>query len=213
MKKLLLVLFLAGTVACFVNSSNAEGKAGKSNQDTIIGGKFTDFRDGRVYKTVTIGTQTWMAENLAYKTISGCWAYNNDMNYVPAYGYLYDWENAKSACPAGWHLPSDAEWQILIDYFLGKNSAGGSLKEIGITHWISPNLDATNYSWFTARPGGCRESGGSFNGIHYNGNWWSSSELQATYVWCRRLYYNSSEVLSFNSDKSWGYSVRCVKDN
>ena len=81
--------------------------------------KLTDLRDGKIYKVTTIGTQKWMAENLAYKTEKGCWAYDNNVANVKIYGYLYNWETAKKSCPKGWHLPSKTEWEILINFLGG----------------------------------------------------------------------------------------------
>lgn len=120
-------------------------------------GTFTDPRDGKVYKTVKIGTQTWMAENLDFKAESGCWAYNNDQNNVKTYGYLYNWKTAKKVCPSGWHLPSKDEWSALLTYFGGEESAGDKLKEAGTVHWQKPVSAATNESGFTAIPGGFRK--------------------------------------------------------
>jgi uncharacterized protein (TIGR02145 family) len=86
----------------------------------IAFGQLTDKRDGKTYKTVKIGNQVWMAENLAFKPSSGnYWAYDDDNSNVAKYGYLYDWETALDVCPAGWHLPSDKEWPVLTDYLGG----------------------------------------------------------------------------------------------
>ena len=92
---------------------------------------FTDLRDGKTYKTVKIGTQTWMAENLAYKAINGCWAYNNDENNISKYGLLYNNETAIIACPSGWHLPSEKELEILINYLGGADVACSKLNDAG----------------------------------------------------------------------------------
>jgi uncharacterized protein (TIGR02145 family) len=94
-------------------------------------GTFTDPRDGKTYNTIKIGTQTWMAENLAYKAGNGCWAYDDNPENVAKYGYLYYYETAKTVCPEGWHLPGDMEWNILVKYLGGDKVAGGKLKENG----------------------------------------------------------------------------------
>jgi uncharacterized protein (TIGR02145 family) len=99
-----------------------------------VAGTFKDSRDGKTYKTVKIGTQTWMANNLAFKASSGCCAYDNNKSNAAIYGYLYSWETAKNVCPTGWHLPSMAEWTTLIDYE-GGETAGNKLKEAGSKHW------------------------------------------------------------------------------
>ena len=109
--------------------------------------QFTDPRDGNVYKMITIGTQTWMARNLAYKTNGGCKAINNNESNVPLYGYEYNWETAKIACPAGWHLPTDAEWTQLIDYLGGKKLAGNKLREPG---FAASGLSEYSYDWWTS---------------------------------------------------------------
>ena len=183
-----------------------------------VKGSFTDTRDGKVYKTVKIGTQTWMAENLAYKATSGCWVYENTEGNAAIYGYLYNWETAKKSCPSGWHLPSDSEWEILSSYFKGGgNYAGGKLKEIGTTHWYNPNSEATNESGFTALPGGNYYEGSKgFGGIGERGIWWTSSicpNFGQNYSWSRALYFNYGTGASNTpEDVTNGYSVRCVKD-
>jgi uncharacterized protein (TIGR02145 family) len=175
-----------------------------------IKGSFIDSRNGKTYKTVKIGTQTWMAENLAYKTSSGCWAYDNNQNNVITYGYLYDWETAKKVCPKGWHLPNDAEWATLTTYLGGQDIAGGKLKSTSI--WKSPNTGATNSSGFTALPGGCRDYDGTFKYIGYAGNWWSSSGSSSANSWHRRLGYDVSFIGCYNYLEVDGFSVRCIKD-
>jgi len=173
-------------------------------------GTFKDTRDGKVYKTVTIGTQTWMAENLSYKKDSGCWAYENKQSNVAIYGYLYNWETAKKVCPSGWHLPSDAEWTILTTYLGGKSAGGGKLKStIG---WNNPNSGATNESGFTALPGGCRNDNGLFVEKGKFGSWWSSTGLNSTYARCLNLGYDNSSVNRFYYNKAFGFSVRCLRN-
>lgn len=155
--------------------------------------------DGNVYKTVTIGTQVWFAENLKTTKFSDgaliplvtgntawsnlitpgfCWYNNNENTYKNTYGALYNWYavNTKKLCPTGWHVPTDDEWTILTNYLGGLAVAGGKLKESGTIHWNSPNTSATNTYGFTALPGGFRITDGTFNSIGTSGYWWSSSE-------------------------------------
>ena len=113
-------------------------------------GSFLDKSDGKEYKTVKIGDQWWMSENLAFKTESGSFTYTDLEDYVQTYGYLYNWETAKEVCPEGWHLPSDAEFEKLSNFLGGPDAAGGKLKEAGTTHWNSPNTGANNSSGFCA---------------------------------------------------------------
>jgi len=191
-------------------------------------GTFTDSRDGHVYKTVKIGNQIWMAENLAYKTSSGSWAYNNNESNVTTYGRLYNWAAAmngdstsynnpsgvQGVCPNGWHLPSGNEWTELVDFLGGYNVAGGKMKETGYEHWNSPNSGATNESGFTALPGGYRAyNDGTFNDLGNDAHFWSTSEGSSSSVWGRGLYYNTSEVSPYGGGfKNFGYSVRCLQD-
>ena len=187
---------------------------------------FTDARDGRTYNTVTIGSQTWMAENLNIYTPAGSWYYDNDSaSYSSVYGRLYDWatvidvgtsssanpSGVQGLCPSGWHLPSHAEWTELTDYLGGESVAGGKLKETGTT-WGSPNTGATNESGFSALPGGYRKSDGSFYSTVYLGGWWSATENTTSGAWYRRLYYSSAVVESSSTFKGYGFSVRCVMD-
>lgn len=173
---------------------------------------FTDERDDHVYKCINIGNQVWMAENLAYKASNGCWAYKNDLNNVATYGYLYDWETAKKACPKGWHLPSDEEWTKLTDYLGGENEAGGKLKSI--SGWKSPNTGATNESGFSALPGGERSHvNGIFSDIGYAGFWWSATESSSSHAWGRIMAFRDATIGRSSFFDDIGYSVRCVRDN
>jgi uncharacterized protein (TIGR02145 family) len=192
---------------------------------------FTDSRDGNVYKTVTIGSQTWMAENLRYlPSVVGpirgsqstlCYyVYGYDGTNVAdakatgnykTYGVLYNWVAAKAACPPGWHLPTDAEWTQLTDY-LGSNSAGGKLKEKGTKHWNSPNTGATNQTNFTALPGGGRFSTFQFTYLGDMGYWWTASQDGTGLYYYRYLQQNEKGILRGYVIMDAGFSVRCVKD-
>jgi len=196
--------------------------------------------DGNVYKTITIGTQTWMAENLkTTKCNDGinislitdndtwrnlavpgyCW-YNNDATtYSATYGALYNWPavNTGKLCPIGYHVPSDAEWTALTTYLEGEMIAGNKLKETGTTHWQSPNKEAINVTGFTALPGGHRAPelyniNNSFFSVGGYGSWWSSSEYSGT-VWFRDMAYSYSSVGRGIINMKYGLSVRCLQDH
>jgi uncharacterized protein (TIGR02145 family) len=182
-------------------------------------GTFKDTRDGKVYKTVKIGTQTWFAENLAYKSSNGCWTYKNNESNVSKYGYLYDWETSKAVCPADWHLPSDSEWIQLRDYLGGENIAdgenvaGGKLK--AKTDWrFDANGNSTNESGFNALPAGYRDGyrNNSCFGLGKSAYFWSSSPAGTEYAWHIYLLYDNGEVRRSDDSPSYGYSVRCLKD-
>lgn len=174
-------------------------------------GSITDSRDGKIYKTVKIGTQTWFAENLAFKADTGCWAYDDVQSNVSTYGYLYRWEAAKNACPAGWHLPTDNEWTILIDLLGGKDVAAGKLKAEYL--WREPNDGNANDSiGFSGLPSGFRNLYGEYYGMGVDCAWWSITEDKAIYAWARQLNYDVQNVGVVSFRKYGGFSVRCIKD-
>jgi uncharacterized protein (TIGR02145 family) len=175
------------------------------------GNLFTDSRDGKTYKTVKIGSQTWMAENLNYST-SNSWCYDNNNSNCNTYGRLYTWEAAKIACPAGWHLPTDNEWTKLIDFLGGQNGAGGKMKQSGTTNWWEPNNNATNSSGFTVLPGGGRNYGGNFGNMGFGALFWSSTEVGTDGAWSRDLGYDYAAVGTSYDGKNYGFSVRCLQD-
>ena len=201
---------------------------------SFTAGHLTDI-EGNTYNTVSIGTQMWMQENLKTTkyndgmniplvTDNETWFntnepaygwYNDDENsYGETYGALYNWftVNTGKICPAGWHVPTDAEWTSLTDFLGGEAVAGGKLKEAGTEHWSIPNTDASNESGFTALPGGYRSNGGQCYSIEWQGRWWTSSMIDYMYVWTRHMQANIANVNRYEINKNFGFSVRCVKD-
>jgi uncharacterized protein (TIGR02145 family) len=187
---------------------------------------------------VKICDQIWMAENLrttkyndgtsiplvtSYSEWSNlgtpgyCWYGNSEVMFKIPYGALYNWYavNTGMLCPAGWHIPNNAEWTVLTDCLGGASIAGGKLKEAGTEHWSSPNTGATNETGFTALPGAGRDEEGWFDYltlIGITGYWWSSTEESSMYAIYRSMSYGSSIVSSGDYSKKGGFSVRCVKD-
>ena len=206
------------SVKLIAYSKNEKKEDDKTSTITIEGnetGTFTDSRDGKTYKTVKIGNQWWMSENLAYKVDSAgcyCWAYDHNENNVSTYGYLYDWWTAHVlAPPTGWHLPNNAVWTPLTDYLGGESVAGGKMKETGTIHWSSPNEGATNSSGFTGLASGYRGNSGSFYDLGYEGHWWAAA-TSSMYAWVHSLYYGDAVVYQDSSFIYNSFSVRCVKD-
>jgi len=181
-------------------------------------GSFTDKRDGKTYHTVKIGDQTWMAENLNYKTGESV-CYDKKESNCQKYGRLYDWDDAMKACPAGWHLPSDAEWGTLVKY-VDPNASGNYSNNAGTelkskTGW-STDEDyeaATDDYGFSALPGGLGSSDGNFYYAGSNGYWWSATEGDADYAWVRNMHYSSESVARQNNSKSYLFSLRCSQDS
>lgn len=181
---------------------------------------FTDVRDGKTYKYIKIGAQYWMAQNLAYKTLSGSWnSWDSDIEGAK-YGRLYTWESAKQAVPAGWHLPSDAEWkQLEMTLGMSQSQADGiNLRgtdegtKLKATSGWGDEVWGTDEVGFKALPGGLRSNSGNYFVNGWYGYWWTASESDNTNAWMRYIIYYNSEVnrnLSFKED---ALSVRCVKD-
>jgi len=195
---------------------------------------------GNVYNTITIGTQTWMKENLkttkyqngdliettipATLDVSGegspiyQWAYEGNESYVETYGRMYTWYAAvdsRNICPIGYKMPTNQDWIDLTVYLGGEDLAGGKMKEVGVSHWSEPNTNASNESGFSALPGGDRVTDGTFTVIGSWGNWWSSSEYDVFNGW-HRATGNSYGTIFLNSSgasKSKGFSIRCLRDS
>lgn len=169
----------------------------------------TTFRNGDVIPQVTDPT-AWA------NTTTPAWCYyNNDPANGAIYGKLYNWHavrDPRGLAPAGYHIPTDAEWTTLTDYLGGLSVAGGKMKKVS-TLWTSPNTDATNSSCFTGLPGGVRNHTGNYDYINSNGFWWSSTEYNVGDAWFRAMYNNSGIVGRDYDDKGSGLSVRLVKED
>ena len=177
---------------------------------TITYGKLEDERDGQIYKTVTIGSQTWMAENLNYKS-ENSFCYNDSEEYCSKYGRLYIWTAAMTACPSGWHLPTSAEWEALYTEVGGSSIAGKMLKA---TSGWSRNGNGSDVYLFAALPAGTRTDYGESRGEGSDAFFWSSTE---------NLYREGSDAFSMcigadneyeclDGNKEHAFSVRCLKD-
>ncbi len=187
-------------------------------------GTFVDGRDGKTYKKVTIGGQTWMGENLNYQPSTGnSWCYNGKDENCAKYGRLYTWKAAmdgsssstlnpsgvKGVCPTGWHLPSSKEWDGLVGAAGGYSTAGKKLKST--SGWNS-NGNGTDDYGFSALPGGDRGSDGSFYDAGRYGSWWTATEGSESDAYYRGMGYDYDFVYEGSIVKSIGFSVRCVQD-
>jgi len=220
-------------------SNNSGSVYGDEVNFIIVRDSITDSQ-GNVYKTVTIGTQVWMTENLrntaslpnvtddyTWRFFNGpayCW-YNYDIAYKNEYGALYNWAAVMTGnlCPVGWHVPTDSEWSTLTNYLGGLDIAGGKLKETGLIHW-KVNIGATNETCFTALPGGAigpSSTSAGFERLGQDGLWWTSSVSPTVYedyydvmycAWARHLTNYYGNVSREESFQVSGLSVRCIKD-
>jgi uncharacterized protein (TIGR02145 family) len=192
--------------------------------------------DGNPYSSVTIGTQVWLTENLKttkyangediphinneniwQNTTMGAWCYFENMpEFEVPYGKLYNWytvTESRNVCPEGWHVPSDSEWNTLITFLGGSDTAGNALKETGNGHWASANDFATNSSGFTALPGGAQSA---LPGYSYPaqslGMFWSTTQLDANSAYGYYLFDSYQSITKQEYLKQSGLSVRCIKD-
>lgn len=231
MKKLnfFLTLSLLLTILLSENSCKKEDVSNENNELITV----TDI-DGNTYHGIKIGSKVWMVENLRttkfndganipivtnpteWSNLSSpayCY-YSNSINNSVIYGNLYNWYaiNSGKLSPQGWHVATKVEWESLITYLGGENIAGGKLKEIGLSHWRSPNVDATNEVGFTALPGGLRDYPGGFYRINEDSFWWSSTEGGTSRAWHYEINFSEGTIYGNDDGKRAGYSVRCVKD-
>lgn len=174
---------------------------------TVVKGTMTDERDGQTYKTVKIGTQTWMAENLNFKT-EHSWCYAGEESNCNEYGRLYTWENAKNSCPAGWHLPGKEEFESLFVTVGGVSTAGKKLKFTD--DWLFGA--GTDAYMFSALAAGMRSVDGSFVDGGYSTLFWSSSEYSDGDAYYIFLGFKYDSASLRHGLKYYGFSVRCVKD-
>ena len=189
-----------------------------------------------LFDTVNIGSQDWKVRNLdvayfqngdaipeaqsdeewekAGENNEPAWChYENKPENGIKYGKLYNWfavNDIRGLCPSGWHVPSDKEWDELINYFGREHNAGGKLKST--MGWNDPNRGATNASGFTALPGGYRHLLGRFSEVGLSGIWWSTTVEGSWMTWCRSINNNSERMYRYQNHQQHGFSVRCVRD-
>jgi uncharacterized protein (TIGR02145 family) len=200
-------------------------RCGKKNFVPETPNTLIDCRDGQKYRTVKIGEQMWMAQNLNYKTDSS-WCYNDSLSYCKKYGRLYNWNAAKTACPAGYHLPSREEWNSLA------RTAGGveKLNLAGCTDWYGADKkikakkgwdygyrgirdNGTDNFGFSAIPGGRRFTGGRFYNAGNSGFWWTAPRYGPGGAYGRSIYFNLDRIREDHYSKDDGFSIRCVADS
>jgi len=189
--------------------------------------------DGNGYDTIRIGNQYWLKQNLTTSRytdgdsiaqaatqaewpglISGGTGWLSSSNYPAFYGKLYNWYavTTDNLCPVGWRVPTDGDFNVLIQYLNGANSAGDKLKLADTQYWINNTFTATNSSEFSAYPGGMRSTWGSFQNIGTQANFWSASESSITHASSKQLLNTSTGITTQNADKKSGFSVRCIGD-
>ena len=174
-------------------------------------------RDGNSYRTVKIGNQTWMAENLKVRT-EGSWCYRNMESYCQKYGRLYNWDAAKAACPAGWHLPTKGEFGALIEAVgrkdkSGKKASDKKLKSTSGWEFEEENYNGDDAYGFSALPAGRRDGSERYLNGGGDAYFWSSTEYSRFSAFYMSLTCGVSGV-GFDDDenKDFGFSVRCLKD-
>jgi uncharacterized protein (TIGR02145 family) len=173
--------------------------------------KFMDPRDGKSYKLVVIGGQTWMAENLNYVIPDNSWCYSNSDSNCTRYGRLYNWDAAKNSCPTGWHLPSDSDWKKL------EGKLGLSDTVLDIVGYRGTNqgmrLKEGGNSGFNALMAGYRLWwDGSYLYLGSYTDFWTSTEADKEEAWLRDFSINDATIYRNRINKKYGNSVRCVKD-
>ncbi len=239
-------------VRAYATNSIGTSYGSEVSFNTLKDNQIADIEDN-IYNTVNIGTQVWFKENLKttryangdqipnvtntgeWQSItSGAWRYyNDDSQYNNPYGKFYNWEavaDTRKICPAGWHVPSEAEWKTLEQYLGmdpfelnvtnfrgGSANVGGKLKKVDPSLWTAPNMGATDESGFSGIPGGRYNQDGTFINLTLEGTWWSSTLAIANtnLAWLRILNYNnrgSYRTMPSGSMIGGGFSVRCLKD-
>jgi|SRR5688572_4557915 len=168
------------------------------------------YRNGDAIPNVTYGDDWLLLTTGAY-----CYYDNDSATYAATYGKLYNWyavNDPRGLAPEGWYIPTDFEWTTIGTCLGGDVVAGGPMKEIGTTHWTTPNTGATNLSGFTSLPGGYRASNGTFYSISSYGKWWTSTEDNTYGAWSRDLGHSNDDLNRSISSKVSGFSVRCLRD-
>jgi len=236
-----LVFAMLFTLSCSIDELGGDSSSSSGGGQGGGGGGYTGSYGsieygGQTYKTVRIGTQTWMAENLNYDPGTGNSAcYDNQASNCATYGRLYDWSTAmgfesscnsnscssqiqskhRGICPSGWHLPSDSEWNVL-EGFAGSTSytdIGTKLKATsGWNDYNGASGNGTDQYGFSALPGGLGTSGVGFYNVGSNGGWWNATEDGSYNAYRRDMSVSNSYVTRGGLGKSYLCSIRCVQD-
>jgi uncharacterized protein (TIGR02145 family) len=203
--------------------AESEDSAGKLSM------AFTDPRDGQRYRAVKIGNDIWMAQNLNYKTLYSkkSWCSGNDYSQCAAFGRLYDWDSAQTACPAGWHLSTDEEWIGLMTAAGGKRASNDKRDDPNWNRWVGADKklkaksgwgnyngkkgNGTDDYGFSALPGGQRYGGGEFKEPGEYSVWWTTKENNYTSAYRMEMLGGYSFIGT--AFKEQGFSVRCVNDD
>lgn len=239
---ILFILFAFLLFSCDDNETTPENETPVVESEAIFNedlsyGTMQD-NEGNTYRTIEIGNQTWMAQNLRTTqfrngdeipevTENADWpaltdaaqsSYENNDNevFLATHGRLYNWFAAtdnRNISPEGWHVPTIQEWETLAATLGGAENAGGQIKEIGEARWNAPNTNADNSSGFTALPSGRREyTDGRFINQGFNTFWWTSSPYNPDYSWYYQVNYDIASLNAANFHKQYGFAVRLVKD-
>ena len=166
-----------------------------------------DSRDQKKYRTVKVGNQLWMAENLSYQTFEGSWCHNNDPGLCGDYGRLYDWPTAQYVCPVGWRLPTMDDWELMLD-FLGDN-AGRQMKS---DHGWQGGYNGTNSSGFNVLPASYRTQYGEFMALGGYAFFWSATVREPASAWSIMLSYNQDIVEKNYYNQDNAFSIRCIRN-
>ena len=218
-KERISIYFALLLVACSGDGSSTAANGNSGNSDNGASSEFDassntlkDSRDGKTYKTVKIGNQVWMAENLDYEMGN---AVCGEKEYMTLFGCLYSWDEAKTVCPGGWHLPSQADWNTLIEFVGDSSTAGKILKATNTWSDKGHYKDGTDDYGFTALPGGVRlpQKGKTHQSFVNSGAFfWSATEVDDDESLTLVLRYENDAATLFENYKDAGVSVRCLKD-
>lgn len=201
----------------------------KENSKSLNFGSVSD-KEGNIYKTIEIGNQTWMAEDLNSTMFSNGDPVANLVDNTEwsssvsgAYchiggrydGKFYNWyaiSDPRNLCPTGWHIPDNTDWNTLFEFVGTSGTAAPKLKEVGIYNWNEWKNVNTNETGFSALPTGGRYNNGSYNGVGMGVAYWSKTEASSNESYTWKLVVNSTVFENQKRPKDYGFSVRCVKD-
>ena len=210
-----------GSEAAMTSSSTAKSSSAMSvtlatpckteSEDSCEYGELVDDRDGQTYKTVKIGDQWWMAENLNYEAANG-YCFNDSAENCEKYGRLYTWSTALVACPSGWHLPTKADFDTLLAAVGGDSLAGNALKSFAGWNRVEDEGDGADSYGFSGSPAGWMDLTGDYYQVGYFGRFWSISSCSDKKAYTLHLKYNAESGSLDCTLKESAISVRCIKD-